>query len=490
MAMEGPGDMSDGLKHYIDDAVQHAVDSALHSHHGHDGRSLLQLPDSPFTLDDVDSNTDLVESLNQLRQAVSNVQSEVGSKADAASTNIFFLVYGGTIVFLMQLGFAMLTSGFVRMKNINNILLKNLMDASVASICWYVLGYGFAYGVSDHRSNAFIVLESPHADAASHVPCLFSTFTQHHPYSIAYITTFSSMSSAPPVLPSSHIHEYYFFQWAFVATTATIVSGGVAERITFVGYMSYVVWMVSWVYPVVAHSVWATGGWLHGFVSYAVPEAWYAFNPGSQLAVATPANAAIVARNAVTTTLAAASGGITCLFFKFWRSGQLCVLSTCNGLLSGMVGVTAGPSLVEPWAALICGAFGALVFYGSEIVMHKLKIDDPVGAWSVHGAAGIYSVIFIGFFAKHDYVKEVYGNPVSSRRYGWFYGGHGQVMLCNIIELIFIILWVGINFYLLFGLLYVTKKLRVSAGATKHLSELTGHQTGNYGGSCLCTLVG
>ncbi|KAF5827023.1 ammonium transporter family-domain-containing protein [Dunaliella salina] len=430
---------TEDVKHYVDEAVHSAVDSALHSPHhglhGHDGRSLLQLPDSPFTLDDVDSDTGLVESLNQLRQAVSNVQSEVGSKADAASTNVFFLVYGGTIVFLMQLGFAMLTSGFVRTKNINNILLKNLMDASVASICWYVLGYGFAYGVSDHRTNAFI---GNHDFALTHT--VQENWALAHP-------------EDDPGHESGNLADY-FFQWAFVATTATIVSGGVAERITFVGYMSYVVWMVAWVYPVVVHAVWATAGWLHAFVpddtrvevyvgskddgEYTFADAWgkgaailntgtmdyagsgavhltgglaaligawllgprvgrfkedgslneemnsssnvlvvfgtlilwfgwYAFNPGSQLAIATPGNAAIVARNAVTTTLAAASGGITCLFFKFWRSGQLDVLSTCNGLLSGMVGVTAGPSLVEPWAAIICGAFGALVFYGSEI---------------------------------------------------------------------------------------------------------------------------
>ncbi|KAF5834280.1 ammonium transporter AmtB-like domain-containing protein [Dunaliella salina] len=380
--------------------------------------------------------------------------------------------------------------GFVRTKNINNILLKNLMDASVASICWYVLGYGFAYGVSDHRSNAFI---GNHDFALTHT--VQNNWAFSHP-------------EDDPGVQSGNLAGY-FFQWAFVATTATIVSGGVAERITFVGYMSYVVWMVTWVYPVVVHAVWATGGWLHAFVSAGVVHltgglaaligawllgprvgrykedgslnedmnsssnvlvvfgtlilwfGWYAFNPGSQLAVASPANAAIVARCAVTTTLSAASGGITCLFFRFWRSGQFDVLYTCNGILSGLVGVTAGPSLVEPWAAIIAGVFGSLTFYGSECVMHMLKIDDPVGAWSVHGAAGIYSVIFMGFFAKHDYVKDAYGNPVDSRRYGWFYGGHGQLMLCNVIEIIFILAWVGTNFFLLFGLLKITKKLRV-----------------------------
>eukprot|EP00983_Pelagomonas_calceolata_P110739 1159707-Pelagomonas_calceolata.AAC.3 len=419
---------------------------------------------------------------------------------------------------------------------------ENVLDAAVGSICWYVLGYGFAYGTSDHRSNPFI---------------------GNHDFGLTHTTQVNWGVGNPSDAPasddvdagnyagwvhagSSPVSFRYFFQWAFAATAATIVSGAVAERCTFIGYLSYSIFMASWVYPVVVHACWSDIGWLSPWVNGAgdptevkfndggagnVDAAWdtgaailntgafdfagsgvvhmtggiaalvgaimlgprlgrfrdgkvsdtmsgsstvlvvlgtlilwfgwYGFNPGSQLAVASAANAAVVARCAVTTTLSAGAGGVTALLFRFWRSGCFEVVYTCNGVLAGLVGVTAGCSLIEPWAAIICGVFAALTMYGFETALLMLQIDDPVGAFPVHGGAGMYALIFNGFFVKHDYVKEVYGYPVSSRRYGWFYGGHGQVMLGEIVELLFIILWVGTNMFLLFGLLKITGKLRV-----------------------------
>nr|ADW09021.1 ammonium transporter 1;1 [Dunaliella viridis] len=466
--------------------------------------------------------------------------------ASADSVNVFWLLICGYLVFLMQLGFAMLCAGLVRYKNANNIMLKNILDASVGSICWYVLGYGFAYGISNHRSNAFI---------------------GNHDFGLTYTTKANWFMAWP-----QDTHDYvtagnyagYFFQWAFAATAATIVSGAVAERCTFIAYLSYSIYMASFVYPVVVHACWSGIGWLSPWVGNGTAVetnggrengdsgdftfaghwnggaailntgaydfagsgvvhmtggvaalvgatmlgprlgrfrdgkvndemsgsstvlvvlgtlilwfGWYGFNPGSQLAIAGVVDGAVAGRCAVCTTLSAGAGGVTALLFRFWRSGAFEVVYTCNGVLAGLVGVTASCSLIEPWAAIICGVFAALTMYGAECALHALQIDDPVSAFPVHGAAGMYALIFTGFFTKHDYAKEVYGYPVSSRRYGWFYGGHGQVMLSEIVELFFILCWVGINFFLLFGLLKITGRLRVPPEV-----EHAGHEASVHG---------
>lgn len=116
----------------------------------------------------------------------------------------------------------------------------------------------------------------------------------------------------------------------------------------------------------------------------------------------------------------------------------------CNCILAGLVGITAGCSVVEPWAAIICGLLAAPVFLGAEHLVMKLKVDDPVSAFALHGAVGAYGVLFPGFLARLDYVQQVYPEIADdSNKQGILYGGHGQILLNNFIEVVVIIAWTG-----------------------------------------------
>ena len=137
---------------------------------------------------------------------------------------------------------------------------------------------------------------------------------------------------------------------------------------------------------------------------------WYGFNPGSNLTISSEVAAVTVSRIAVTTTLSAAAGGLSVLFFKYLRHRVWDTNAVCNGVLAGLVAITAPCAVVEPWAALICGVCaGLFMSFGEWLMLHVCKIDDPVSAIAVHGFAGAFGVFFTGLMAKPAYVYEVYG---------------------------------------------------------------------------------
>jgi Amt family ammonium transporter len=367
--------------------------------------------------------------INALSTTVGNLKTEL---------NTFFLLWAGALIFLMQAGFATLSAGSIREKNVKNILLKNLLDACVGAIVWYFIGYGFAYD-KDGNANPFI------GGGPSHF----------------------GMSG---IQDSGATHEFgydwisWYFQWAFAAAAATIVSGAVAERCQLSAYLFYTVGITGFVYPVVVHWVWDTSGfasafsktnvmlggcidfagsgvvhmtggwaafvgaWVLGprtgrfedpasFEGHSTPLViigtfllwfgWYGFNPGSTLKI--DGYGRDMARVAVTTTLAAASGGVSGLFLKRWipkslgGSGIYDISHTCNSLLGGLVGITASCSVVTPACAVVIGIIAAFVYHGASCMMRKLKIDDPLDAFAVHGACGVWGVLSVGIFAAKEY---------------------------------------------------------------------------------------
>jgi len=368
-----------------------------------------------------------------------------------------WLLVCGALVMFMQAGFAILECGSCRQKNAGTILMKNLMDACLGTICWYLLGYGIAYGgeapfIGDSKFG-----NSGFADAGS------------------------------------NDYRDWFFQWAFCATTATIVSGAVAERIHFASYVIYAVIMTVVIYPVIVHWTWCSGGWLYsrgysdfagsgivhltGGISALVGAiilgprtgrfdskdstefdphnmgmvvlgtfilwfGWYGFNCGSTLGFADSATATLAALVAMNTTVSAATGGLTIWSVRLALTRKLDVGGTCNGILAGLVAVCAGVGAVAPWGALIIGMLGGLAHEVASMSLKKLKVDDPLDAFAVHGAAGIVGVLM---------------RPLLD----WTDGVNGEMFGIHCLAIVMIILWSGGISAITFGIMRVLKMLRV-----------------------------
>lgn len=383
----------------------------------------------------------------------------------ARSIDTVWVLVSAFLVFFMQAGFALVEAGFTQSKNAVNILMKNVSDFLIASVAFFAIGYGLMFGVG----NGFIGMENFFLVGASH--------------------------SALPVM------AFVLFQTAFAGTAATILSGAMAERTKFSAYLAISLVVSAVVYPVLGHWAWG-GGWLSqiGFVDFAgsgVVHAvggtaglmgamflgrrrgafnanstvhkghnvmiaglgvfilwfgWFGFNPGSQLAASGTANADAISLIAINTNLAAAIGGIVAMFLSWFKLGKPNVGMTLNGVLAGLVAITAGCAAVTPVSALAIGAIGAVCMYVASAALWKMKIDDPVGAVPVHAVAGIWGVLAVGFFAPT-------GN-----------------LAVQAIGIASIILWTCITSSITFALLKMTIGLRVEG----HIEDegLDGHEHG------------
>jgi Amt family ammonium transporter len=318
------------------------------------------------------------------------------------------------LVFFMQAGFGMVEAGFIRAKNTCNILTKNFLDFCMASLGFFLVGYALMFG----DGNGFWGTKGW---------CLLG------------------LDSTVNGLP---LYAFWLFQAAFCGAAATIVAGGMAERMRFGGYLIYSFIISALVYPIVGHWIWG-GGFLAdmGFADFAgstvvhtvggfaaltgtiilgpregkyaldgspraipahsIPLAslgvfilwfgWFGFNAGSSLGVA---DGSTIGRVAINTNLAAALGGITAMATVWKRFGKPDLSMAMNGALAGLVAITAPCAYVEPWAAVAIGAVaGVVVVLGVEL-LDKLKVDDPVGAFPVHGICGVWGTTAVGIFGK------------------------------------------------------------------------------------------
>jgi Amt family ammonium transporter len=319
------------------------------------------------------------------------------------------------LVFFMQAGFALVEAGFTRAKNSINIMMKNLMDFSIGSITFFAVGFGLMFGVSKSgwigTSGFFLSDYTPGGD----------------PWVLAF----------------------WMFQAVFCATAATIVSGAMAERTKFIGYIAYSIVLSAIIYPIFGSWAWGSlfngSGWLEGlgFIDFAgstvvhsvggwaalagaivlgprlgkytkegkirpipghnIPLAalgvfilwlgWFGFNPGST----TAANKDI-AMIFVNTNLAAAAGAVLAMITSWLKFGKPEISMSLNGALAGLVAITSPCATVSPMSAIIIGALAGIIVVFSVLFFEKIKIDDPVGAISVHGVCGAWGTLAAGIF--------------------------------------------------------------------------------------------
>ncbi|MGY5353177.1 ammonium transporter [Wenyingzhuangia sp. IMCC45533] len=327
--------------------------------------------------------------------------------------DLLWVIVSGILVFFMQAGFTLLEAGFTRAKNMANIAMKNIVDLFVGAIAFWAVGYSLMYGDS--------------------------------------ISGFVGKTSFFYIEPND-MHNL-FFQTVFCATATTIISGAIAERAKFSTYVIFTFAFTTFIYPIAGHWIWQTDGWLTqmGFIDFAGSTAvhvmggfaalvyaailgartgkytngktnvipghnnlfsvlgvfilwmgWFGFNAGSTLSI-TGESTSLVPLIILNTNLAAAMGGICALFITWIKYKKSDIAMTLNGTLAGLVGVTAGCAAVEPAGAMAIGAIsGIAVALGSEFVEKKIKIDDAVSSFAVHGLSGVIGTILVGIFATEN----------------------------------------------------------------------------------------
>jgi Amt family ammonium transporter len=342
--------------------------------------------------------------------------------------NNAMLFLAACLVFFMQAGFAMVEAGFNSAKNAVNILFKNSMDICVGVLLYYAIGFGLmypgSYGVDTAENKYFA-------------------------FGGAGLGKYMELSAADPERAYSPEVDW-FFQAVFAATAATIVSGAVAGRMKVGAYLIYSAVITAFVYPISGMWKWG-GGWLTQFPNdmafqdfagsalvhavggfaglagaivlgprlgrfvngksipmpgHSLPIAalgvfilwfgWYGFNPGSQLAFASTSDSDAVMHIAVTTTLAAGAGGLVATFLSWGLFGKPDLSMGLNGILGGLVGITANCDCMSLPMSIVVGAVAGAIVVGGVILLDKLKIDDPVGAFPVHGLCGVWGCLAIG----------------------------------------------------------------------------------------------
>ena len=416
-----------------------------------------------------------------------------------AAVDTFWLLMAGFLVFFMQAGFGLLEAGFVRVKNTSNILMKNVMDASIGIIAYWAIGFGLAYGTT----GSFVGFDKFFVTGASS----------------------GDAGAAYGLLGEVPLFATFFFQWAFAATAATIVSGAMAERTKFSAYLFYTVFITGIIYPVVSHWVWG-GGWLsevgaNGFLDFAgstvvhsvgawaglmgailvgprigkfgrkgethaipghsMPLAalgtlilwfgWFGFNPGSTLALS-GGGASLAAFVAVNTTLAAGAGAVTAMGISYLRYHKTDLGLTLNGALAGLVAITAPVGFVDPYAAVIIGSIGGAIVVFSVAMFDRLRIDDPVGAISVHGVVGVWGTLSVGLFATEQLV--------GGDTYGLLTGGGIEQLGVQLVGVLAVLAWVVVTSGALFLLIKYTIGLRVSEAEEIAGLDVQEHGIGAY----------
>ena len=394
-----------------------------------------------------------------------------------------WVLFAAFLVFWMQAGFAMLETGFTRAKNAANILMKNLMDFSVASIAYWAVGFAIMFGVS-----------------ASGIIGTSGFFLAGN---------FEHLSLGIPKL------AYWIFQVVFAGAAATIVAGAMAERTKFTSYLIYSFIISAIIYPVVGHWIWG-GGWLGklGFSDFAgstvvhsvggwaalmgtvilgprigkfnkdgsanaipghnIPLAalgvfilwlgWFGFNPGSTIS-ATGSNTALIAKIAVNTNLSAAAGSIAAMLLVWVMYGKPDASMTMNGALAGLVAITAPCDSVAPVSAVIIGIIAGILVVLGVAFLDKIRVDDPVGAVPVHGMNGVWGTLAVGLFHSEK---------------GLFTGGGISQLGVQALGAISIFSFVAVTMGIVFFLIKKTIGLRVSPDEEGEGLDVAEHSMESY----------
>ncbi|KAJ6728971.1 AMMONIUM TRANSPORTER [Salix viminalis] len=434
-------------------------------------------------------------------EAISNKFVDTGYAVDNT-----YLLFSAYLVFAMQLGFAMLCAGSVRAKNTMNIMLTNVLDAAAGGLFYYTFGFALAFG---SPSNGFIgqhffglsKFPSPSFDYgyflyqwafAIAVAGITSGSIAERTQFVAYLVYSSFLTGL--VYP---IVSHWFWSadgWASPARAENLLFG--SGVIDFAG--SGVVHLVGAVaglwgsliegprigrFDHAGRAVALRGhsGTLVVLGTFLLWFGWYGFNPGSFINIMKSYESgsyygqwSAIGRTAVTTTLAGCTAALTTLFGKRLLVGHWNVTDVCNGLLGGFAAITGGCSVVDPWAAVLCGFVSAWVLIGCNKLAEKLHYDDPLEAAQLHGGCGAWGIIFTALFAKEAYVNEVYpGQP--GRPYGLFMGGGARLLAAHTVQILAIVAWVSVSMGTLFFILHKLKLLRISAEEEMAGMDLTSH---------------
>ena len=407
---------------------------------------------------------------------------DITSDADKLdqSANIIWML-GAFLVFFMQAGFAFLGAGLIRAKNTTNYMTKSFMDFAIASLSFWAFGFALMWGTSEAgiagNTNYFL---TDAADGQTYVD--------------------------------------FVFQMVFAGTAATIVAGAVAERTKTQAYLAYSFIIGAIIYPLYGHWVWG-GGWLGAMDKIDLPAAAdYAgsgvvhavggfvalagavvvgprigkFNADGSANVLSGHNVGYVVigtfilffgwfgfnintgdsigLNAINTLMAGATGSIIALYIRLVQTGKTDILIACNGALAGLVGITAGAAFVEPWSAVVIGAIAAPIMMASLMLIERVfKIDDPVGAISVHGVTGLWGLLAVGIFANGN--NGVEGLVV----------GEGKQIISQLISMGVVLAWGLVTGFALFMLLKVTMGVRATEAEELEGLDISEHGLPAYG---------
>ena len=410
-----------------------------------------------------------------------------------SSVNTIWVLLGAALVFFMQAGFSLCEAGFTRAKNTGNILMKNLMDFCIGTPCFWLFGFGIMFGAG---TGLFGWIDPMICKDYGHI--------------------------LPTGVP---LWAYAIFQTVFCATSATIVSGAMAERTKFSAYCIYSACISLFIYPISGHWIWG-GGWLSqlGFHDFAGSTAvhmvggvcaligaailgprigkyskdgkprailghnitaaalgvfilwfcWFGFNGASTVGMDSDAQITRAGLIFFNTNIAAAVACCTTLIFTWIRYGKPDVSMTYNAALAGLVGITAGCDTVSPLGATVMGIiFGILIVLAVEFFDKVAKIDDPVGAISVHGVCGSVGTILLGLFSTGGVAEADGSLPVMK---GLFYGGGFKFLGVQALGVFTVIAYVAVVITIVFMILKHTIGLRADAE-----EEITGLDITEHG---------
>ena len=377
--------------------------------------------------------------------------------------NTVWVALCAALIFFIEAGFALLEAGFVRSKNAMSIIAKVIIDITFGGIAFFIVGFGIAYG----SSNGWFALD-------------FGIMNQD----LGLGLTVSN-------------NLFWFIQLGFAIAAISIVSGALAERMKLFPYAILVVFFCAILYPLVANWVWNPNGWLavRGFNDFAGSAAvhamggfaalaaaivlgprigkyskdgksntipghnlplasvgafilwfgWFGFNPGSSLGAV--GNWELIGSVVVNTFLASASGGIATMIYTYFTYTKIDITMVINGVLAGLVSITAGCNVVGPVSAIIIGAIAGILVDVAVVFFDKIKVDDPVGAIAVHGVNGLFGTLAVGLFAIEG---------------GLFYGGGASLLLTQILGVSAIALFSFTLTFIIIKLLKMSIGIRIS----------------------------
>ena len=377
--------------------------------------------------------------------------------------NTVWVALCAALIFFMEAGFALLEAGFVRAKNAMSIIAKVIIDITFGGIAFFVVGFGIAYGAS----NGWFALD------------------------------FGIIKGDLGLDLTVSNQLFWFIQLGFAIAAISIVSGALAERMKLWAYAIMVVFFCGIMYPLVANWVWNPNGWLalRGFNDFAGSAAvhamggfsalaaaivlgprigkyssdgnsntipghnlplasvgafilwfgWFGFNPGSSLGAV--GNWELIGSVVVNTFLASAAGGIATMFYTYFSYGKIDITMVINGILAGLVSITAGCNVVAPMSAIIIGFIAGILVDVAVLFFDKMKVDDPVGAIAVHGINGLFGTLAVGFFAAEG---------------GLFFGGGTDLFITQLIGVTVIALFSFSITFILMKLLKSSVGIRIS----------------------------